>query len=366
MDSVTQALLGATTAQLGFRQKIGRDATWVAAAAAYAPDLDVLAPRIAGWLGYDDPFVGLTTHRALTHSLLMIPAIALLFATAWMLLRKAWWRRKAARLTEEELARRGPPASFGWLMACCTVAVATHAPLDWLTSYGTQLLSPLTNQRFALDAVGIIDLVYTPILIATLVACWMIRRLGRNTARATFAVGLAGLLLSGAYLGAGLVLRDRAMDRALALHEPNEVVTVRAYPTIGTILLWRTVIETPDAWIVTRIHHLDDSPPRSRRIEKIPDSPALQAARGTYAYRVYNWFADDKLRAEQARNGDVRIIRCHDMRYSPGTDSVESLWPLEVRIGPGGQVLSARRRHPRGEGGLGHFASRLWQDMWDF
>ena len=42
MDTITQGLLGAVTAQLGFRQRIGRETTWVAAAAGIMPDLDIL------------------------------------------------------------------------------------------------------------------------------------------------------------------------------------------------------------------------------------------------------------------------------------------------------------------------------------
>ncbi|MFW5841631.1 MAG: metal-dependent hydrolase, partial [Planctomycetota bacterium] len=347
MDSVTQALLGATAAQVGFRQKIGRDATWVAAAAAYAPDLDIFVPRIAGWLGHVDPFMSLTTHRALTHSLLMIPAIALLFAAGWALARGAWRKFRLRKLPPSRPADRPPPTSFGWLLACCLVAVATHAPLDWMTSYGTQLLAPITNQRYALHAVGVIDLIYTPILILTLLACWLVRRWRSESKRITIAIGAAGLVLSSAYLAAGLGLRFRAIDKALALHQPDEVISVEAYPTIGTILLWRTVIETDEAWIVTRIHHLDNNPPRFSVLAKAPYRPQLDLARQTYAYQVYNWFAADKLRVEYDRAGDATIVRFHDMRYSAGSDSGQSLWPLEVHIDPDGLVASARRSHAR-------------------
>jgi len=40
MDPLTQGLLGAVTAQLGFRRGIGRDASWVAATTAAAADLE--------------------------------------------------------------------------------------------------------------------------------------------------------------------------------------------------------------------------------------------------------------------------------------------------------------------------------------
>ena len=363
MDSITQALLGATTAQAGFRQKIGRDATWVAAAAAYSPDLDIFAGTFFRWAGNHDPFIGLLTHRAITHSLLVIPLIALLFAGPWYGLRRLWHRRRRRR-TEGDAS---PPPSFGWLFACCLVAAATHATLDWFTSYGTQLLSPITDARYALHAVGIIDFIYTPLLIVTLLTCWIVRKVRRNPQRLTVAIGVAGLVLSTGYLFAGLALRSRAIDQALALHRPQTVLSAEAYPTIGTIFLWRTVIETPDEWIVTRVHHLSDGdePPRFTRIAKV-DHPLIDEARQTRGYRIYNWFALGQLRPEVDAGGRVTLIRFHDMRYSLSTDSGESLWPLEVRIGPGGEVLSAERSHARREAGMGEFAARIWKDIWDF
>jgi inner membrane protein len=369
MDSITQGLLGATTAQLGFRQKIGPSATWVAALAAYSPDLDTFFPALAKLGGNHDPFLGLLTHRAWTHSLLLAPAIALVFALPWMALRKLWLRRKRSRPGGDGTDPPGK-ASFGLLYACCLVGVLTHAPLDLMTSYGTQLFSPLTNHRYALHAVGIIDFVYTPLLIFTLLACWLVRKIrSGRTRRITLAIGWAGMILSCSYLAAGYVLRGRAVDEALARHQPEAVVSAQAYPTIGTIFLWRTVIQTPDAWIVTRIHHLSDSsqPPRSSVAAKAPENELIRRARTTRAYRIYDWFSSGNLRAQMAKDSLGRpVVRFHDMRYSMGTDSLQSLWPLEVGFGPDGDVRYARRSHARRDGTLGEFAAALWRDIWDF
>jgi inner membrane protein len=250
------------------------------------------------------------------------------------------------------------------------VAVLTHATLDWMTSYGTQLLSPLTNQRFALHAVGIIDFIYTPLLIFTLLACWLVRKIrSGDSRRITLAIGWTGIVLSCTYLAAGYVLRGRAVDKALALQKPEQVVSAQAYPTIGTIFLWRTVIETPDAWIVTRIHHLSNGsqPPRSSVAAKAPPSDLIAQARTTRAYQIYDWFSSGNLRAERTQGPQGHpVIRFHDMRYSMGTDSLQSLWPLEVGFGPDGKVKYTRRSHARRDGTLGEFAAALWRDIWDF
>ena len=66
MDTITQGLLGAVTAQLGFRQRIGRDATWVAAAAAVVPDLDIFIVPLMSMTGMEvDSLAQLRYHRGL-------------------------------------------------------------------------------------------------------------------------------------------------------------------------------------------------------------------------------------------------------------------------------------------------------------
>jgi len=86
MDPLTQGLLGATTTQLGFRRKIGRDASWLAFLSALAPDLDVFSGPIRQLLGFDvNPFDSLIAHRSWSHSLLMVPLLTL--PIAWI-----WWR----------------------------------------------------------------------------------------------------------------------------------------------------------------------------------------------------------------------------------------------------------------------------------
>jgi len=156
MDSLTRGLLGGVVAQTGFRQRIGRDATWVAALAAYSADLDILIPSVMTPAGaYVDGFADLVVHRGLSHSLLGVPVLAALFAVPW------WWIRRYRALRDEEHAD-GRAAPFWLLYACCFAAAPTHPLLDWCTSYGTQLFAPFTRTRYAADCVGIIDMIYTP------------------------------------------------------------------------------------------------------------------------------------------------------------------------------------------------------------
>jgi len=360
MDSQTQALLGAVTAQLGFRQRIGRDATLVAAAAAYSPDLDSYLAPLAQAFGHSDPFARIILHRSVTHSLIVVPVIALLFA--W-----PWWRIRCRRARLDP-GNAQPPASFGLLYLCCFVAVLTHAPLDWCTSYGTQILLPFTNTRYGIDAVGIMDFIYTPLLVVTLMTCWRVRRGKANRRRwATAWIGLAGLVLSIGYLAAGRVAHDWAVAKARAQVGDRTIVSANAYPMIGTILLWRTVVETREEWIVMRQHVFADpsATPRTERVAKPPPNPWIEAAGRTRAYEVQRWFTSGCFRVAYREEDGRHIVELHDMRFSLSTTYTESLWPVRITFTHPDRPPKVERLRMHRNVNIGYFARRLWTDIWN-
>ena len=357
MDPLTQGLLGAVTAQLGFRRGIGRDASWVAAAAAVAADLDSFAAPVLQSMGYGDDLAGLVLHRGVSHSLLAVPVIALVFA--W-----PWWgiRRKLA-------AGRDPPGTpppFRLLYACTLVAALSHPLLDLLTSYGIQLLAPITDTRYAIDVVAIIDVFYTGILALTLAACGLTYLVGSRPWRAMLVAAWIGFALSCAYLAAGRLLHDRAVRIARRLAGGETIVRADAYPYLGSILLWRSVVETPHRWIVTRVHHLRDfsaDPARSAVVPKV-DNQWTRAARTLPEFSVYNWFAMGRIRATHERRGGEQVVEFHDMRYSADPGGVGSLWPLRVTFDAAGKVRGVRRifafRKRRSAG----LIRKAWRELW--
>ncbi len=397
MDPITQGLLGAATAQLGFRQRIGRDATWVAAAAAIVPDLDVFVTPLLSLTGMEmDGMARLRVHRGLSHSLLMAPLLSLLIAALW------WRLRRRAEKPEAEELQRPPPADFPLLYLCVFVAVFTHPLLDWCTSYGTQLLAPLRDVRYAIDAAPMVDVIYTPLLVLTLLVCYAVRtaarvRAARATLRAqkarrgsdpaaaavagapkslapkptnrlTLVIGWSGFLLSVAYLAAGRVLHDRAVEKAAPLVGREEVFRADAYPAMGSIFLWRAVIETDTAWHAVRVHQLSKAPAnqwKHTRAAKIGPNEWIDRARELPEYRTYDWFAGHRLRCEYERVNGLHVVRFHDMRYSRTSDGLESLWPLVVEFSADGKVLFVGRQMERHATRLGEHAAAAWQDLWD-
>ena len=142
MDSITQAVLGASIqgALLGRWQ--GRKALLYGAMLGTLPDLDVV-------IDYGDAVADMTYHRGFSHSLFVLSGLALLLT---------WLTRRF---------RHNPGYSSLRLFITLWLVLITHPLLDSFTSYGTQLLWPLTPIPTAWSSIFIIDPLYTlPLCIA--------------------------------------------------------------------------------------------------------------------------------------------------------------------------------------------------------
>lgn len=371
MDSLTQGLLGAATAQLGFRQRIGRDATWMAFGAGAAADLDVFFGPLLSMTGAEvDEFTIMQIHRGPTHSLLLAPLLALPIAFGWWYFRRKVLRIFKADATESSNSGDRPGApGFLLLYACILVAFYSHAPLDYLTAYGTQLFSPLTNARYALNTIGIIDFIFTPLLILTLLVCYVVRKFrGGSAPKATLIIGWVGFALAMGYLGTGRLMHNRAVDIAVRAAGDVEILRADAYPQIGTIFLWRAVLETPDEWIAVRVHHFSDDPPSRRRMSRAArhiSNEWVEKAQNLREYEIYRWFAMGRLRPEYRKVDGVHVVVFHDMRYSRDSAGIESLWPLRVEFDSEGNLIMAGRQPPDRSDGDGMTIGRIWADIWN-
>jgi inner membrane protein len=221
MDIVTQGLLGATLAQAGARPNEVRLATLIGFFAPLLADADVLI-RSA-----EDPILYLEYHRHFTHALLFIPFGALLASLLlWPLLRK--------RL------------AFKRIYLYALLGYATAGFLDGCTSYGTHLLWPFNDDRIAWSIISIFDPIFSLALIAAIVYAAV--KFQPLAAR-------AGMVFVVAYLSLGTIQHDRAESLAQLQAQQRGHITERLLvkPTIGNLLLWRSVYETDGNYYVDAV-----------------------------------------------------------------------------------------------------------------
>jgi inner membrane protein len=209
MDPLTHAVLGAVASQ-GFARKheFGL-AALIGFAAAMLPDADTFIQSA------QDSLLTLEYHRQFTHALIFIPVGAFIAsAVLWFFFR-----------------HRVP---FVRLYLYAMSAYATAGLLDACTSYGTQLLWPFSTERIAWKIVAIIDPVVTLTLIAAVILA---------VVRKSRIPAIIGLMLIICYLLLGLSQRNQVEQAAYALAgqrgHPVEKIAVK--PSMGSLLLWRSV-----------------------------------------------------------------------------------------------------------------------------
>lgn len=318
MDPLTQGTLGAALPQAtAGRARMGL-ATLAGFLGGMAPDLDVLIRSS------EDPLLFLEYHRQFTHSLVFIPIGAALVA---VLLWAVAGRRRAWPLRQV----------YGF----CLLGYATHALLDGCTTYGTLLLWPFSDERFAWNTVSIIDpLLSLPLLALVVVSRW--------SGRSIFArLGLAWVL---SYLSLGLLARDAAQEEGLRLaaargHTP---ATVDAKPSFANLLVWKLIYREGDFYYVDALR-LGAAPCiyRGERIAALDlgrDFPGLdpqsQQARDVERFR---WFSMGYLAADPGSPN-----RIMDLRFSLVPNEIRPLWSIEVDTRAGGEQHAAYLTH-RGE-----------------
>lgn len=277
MDSVTQAVLGASIqgSLLGKWQK--RKALLYGAALATLPDLDVV-------IRHADPVSAMTHHRGFSHSLLVLTAFSILLT--WLIRR---WKPQA-----------GYSALRLWLTLW--LVLVTHALLDAFTSYGTQLWWPFTPTPASWSTVFIIDPLYTlPLLVPVFIA--LILGVTQATRRA---LGI-GLAISVAYLGFSAAAKTYIETRtraALAIQNISWTHMFSAAAPFNT-LLWR-VIAKDDAgnYYETITGLLDANPPKFVQLplnlhlrDQLESSPQHERLR---------WFTNDWLRYDTI-NGTIVV-----------------------------------------------------------
>ena len=328
MDSITQALLGASVqgALLGRWQ--GRKALAYGAVLGTLPDLDVV-------IDYGDAVANMTYHRGFSHSLLVLSLLAVLLT----------W-----------LARRWRPDhrySSTRLFLTVWLVLVTHVLLDAFTSYGTQLFWPLATPPIAWSSIFIIDPLYSvPLLVAVLAAALAGLR-GRIASWPVYALGLSTLYL--AFTLGGKQMAEQRVQASMA-SQGIRAEQLFSTPTPFNSLLWRVVLVDGEDYYEALVGWLDDAPPSLVRLPR--NAQLAEVLRDSPQHQRLQWFTGDVLRydvdGEQLLVTDLRLgmTGFHPFRF-----------PLATRSASGWQPVEHPERLPANRGDLARRTS-LWQRIW--
>lgn len=333
MDPITQTVCGAIVAQALFNKKLGPSAALFGAIGGALPDIDV-------FFRFSDPIVAWDMHRQFTHALVFIPIGGLIAALPFLL--RSHWRQ------------HWKPA-----IGAATVGCATHGLIDCCTSYGTYLLWPFTNARYAWDNMSIIDPLFTlPILIGVV---WALACGSTRPARIALAYAFV-------YLGMSVVQHARVMNvqQTLAEQRGHEIARGRVMPTLGNQILWRSIYEADgmlyaDAVRAPWLGHAMVNRGESVALARLDDLAELlrqdEYIRSSFAR--FSHFADGYISAVTDTTADP--VRIGDMRYSLVPEGFAPLWGIAISQGS-----PEPRAWPTGFSGNRNRSLRdLWREMID-
>lgn len=299
MDPITHGVTGSMAALIFSDGDNKKRAAVTGFGAAILADIEAFIQ----WPG--DPLFNLEIHRQFTHSLIFIPAGALVAATLfWFIFRKK--------------------IAFSSLYFFSIAGYATHWFMDLITSYGVELLWPFLDTRFALNIVSVVDpLITGGVIIFTLLALIKSRAVMLPLAWAW----LAMFLLFGALQNhrAASALQQLAMDR-------NHSITKSVVkPTIGNQLLWRATYISRDTVFTDGVRAGLFA---ERQIYEGESSPLVSVEeefssyKGTTLYNDLNRFSrlSDGLLVRHPNQPDV----IGDAAYSMLPTSLIPLWGVKI------------------------------------
>ena len=322
MDTFTHALSGALLARATAPQQADERALplgrrlFIGFLAAAAPDLDFV-------ITYAGPVEYILHHRGVTHSLILLPLWAFLLARLCAVV----WRDRPWK------------AYFGIIAMC----LGLHIAGDWITSFGTMVLAPLSDLRVGIGTTFIIDLWFTGIILAGLVASAVWRRSPVPAVAGLAAlcgyVAFQGLMLQRAIDWGEAYARDAGLRQAMVSAQPrpvspfNWMVLVESAEEVrySLVNLVRREPKRPpaDAGFIARLDaaYLPLAGAQWVHATRFGASDAERAvAREVWEqprFAFYRWFAEHPVLLRVDRGNPSTCAFFQDLRFfTPGRQSV--------------------------------------------
>ena len=298
MDPLTQGTIGAVLPQALSKKNLGIVAL-LGFLSGMAPDLDIFIRSST------DPLLSLEYHRQFTHSLIFIPFGGLICALfLFVVLKKI------------------SPFNFKKTWLYCTLGYGTHGLIDACTSYGTLLFWPFSDMRIAWNNISIIDPLFTLPLISLIVIATIKKKNIYSKIALAWAI---------TYLTLGVYLHNVAINvgKEIAEQRGHIVKRIKAKPSFGNLILWKTIYETDNQFYVDATNLLFNKIIPGESIKKLnqeKDFPWLKEESQQYKdVERFKWFSNDFL-AVNPQNKNQII----DIRYSGIPNEIGGLWGVQL------------------------------------
>lgn len=288
MDNITHSLTGALAAKLvtaklpAERKSQRRTIFWLLVVSANFPDIDVAQSLFSDYLTY------IVSHRGITHSFLFAPMLALVPAGLF-------WRFSAFKNLKAL-----------WMTA--TIGIFIHIFFDLITSFGTMIFLPISDKRYALDWMFIIDPFFTGLLALILL-------FGRILKTYSTIVIRLGVMLVLSYLtieAASHAFALRKLESSLA-DKGISSRYVSALPQPFNIFRWNGLAQTQDGVVQAFYSVFDDSLALTHQ-RSMYDEFVQKAMQQDQTSR-YLTFARHPLVSVSTTGGE-RVVELRDMQFS--------------------------------------------------
>jgi inner membrane protein len=303
MDNITHSLTGWAMARAGLDRLCPQGATLLILSA-NAPDIDILALA-------QSPMSYFEAHRGYTHSVLLLPLMAVLpvLATAALSRRRLLWLR-------------------AWLLCCA--GVASHLLIDWTNNYGVRLLLPFSSRWFHLDLNYLYD--GTIMMVLLLAALWpffawlVSHEIGDRTppGRGIARFALAFFILFDCFRG---LLHHSAVTKLESrLYDEAPPIQAAAFPEPYNPLHWNGAVETAGAYLSIPMNSYGELDMLDAQTYFKPAVTAsIENAKKEEPFRYFRYFARFPIWSEAPVDLDGRTgkrIELTDLRFgTPGAGS---------------------------------------------
>ena len=311
MDPISQGLVGSVFSQSISNKKEIKQAALIGLVSGISADLDVLIRS------NKDPLLFIDYHRQFTHSLIFIPIGGFIMAVIfWLIFRKKM--------------------KFSKVFLYSTLGYATHCLLDACTAYGTELLWPFSNTKIAWNNIAVIDPVFTLTLLILVIFA---------SVKKSKLIARLGVLFCVLYLLFGLYQKDTAEKYLLniAALRGHNAEKILVHPTLGNLVLWRSIYLSNDNYYVDGIRLTPISKPKlyeggsAKRFKIESEYPNLDKNSALFNNIMrFSHFTSGYL----IKSGKNTV---GDLRYSALPNSTVPVWSIEINMDKPNEHISYSR-----------------------